>query len=76
MIRKRVLQLAVVLSTTALDKKSDFLLKVLEHILMSSPEEHPIHNAYNEAVKEFQSDSTYELQRLARRMPDQLLVSP
>ena len=51
------------------------MLKVLEHILMSRPVEQPEYNAYNEAVKELQTDGMYELQRLASKMPDQLLVS-
>jgi hypothetical protein len=75
MIRKRILQLAVAFSTTALDKKVDFMLKVLQHILMSRPVEHPEHAAYSDAVKELQADGMYELHRLATKMPDQLLVS-
>jgi exportin-5 len=74
-IRKRILQLAVAFSTTALDKKVTFMLKVLEHILMSRPVEQPDFSAYNDAVKELQVDGMYELQRLASKMPDQLLVS-
>jgi exportin-5 len=74
-IRKRILQLAVAFSTTALDEKVGFMLKVLEHILMSRPVEQPECAAYTEAVKELQADSMYELQRLAGKMPDQLLVS-
>ena len=74
-IRKRILQLAVAFSTTALDKKVGFMLKVLEHILMSRPVEQPQCNAYNDAVKELQTDGMYELQRLASKMPDQLLVT-
>lgn len=51
------------------------MLKVLEHILMSQPVEKPEHAAYTEAVKELQADGMYELQRLASKMPDQLLVN-
>ncbi|KAF8866294.1 hypothetical protein BDZ45DRAFT_668118 [Acephala macrosclerotiorum] len=72
-IRKRILQLAVAFSTTALDKHVAFMLKVLEHILMSRPPERPEHTAYNEAVKELHAEGMYELQRLASKMPDQLL---
>ena len=75
MIRKRVLQSAVAFSTTALDKNVGFMLKVLEHILMSKPAEHPESSAYTDAVKELHSDGTHELQRLAIKMPNQLLVS-
>ncbi|CAG8954882.1 hypothetical protein HYFRA_00008569 [Hymenoscyphus fraxineus] len=73
LIRKRVLQLAVAFSTSALDKKVGFMLKVLENILMSQPIEKPQFTAYSDAVKELQVDGTYELQRLATKMPDQLL---
>jgi len=41
---------------------------------MSRPVEYPELVAYSEAVKDFQSESIYELQRLASKMPDQLLV--
>lgn len=50
------------------------MLKVLEHILMSRPVEHPEYSAYSDAVKDLQADGTHELQRLASKMPDQLLV--
>lgn len=51
------------------------MLKVLQHILMSQPAAHPEYAAYSEAVKELQTDGMYDLQRLASKMPDQLLVS-
>ena len=73
-IRKRCLQVAVAFSTTALDKKVTFMLKVLEHILMSRPVERPEFGAYSDAVKDLLADGTHELQRLASKMPDQLLV--
>ncbi|RFU29118.1 hypothetical protein B7463_g7211, partial [Scytalidium lignicola] len=72
-IQKRILQLAVAFSTSALDKKVAFMLKVLEHILMSRPVEKPEYGVYSDAVKELQTDGLHELQRLATRMPDQLL---
>jgi exportin-5 len=40
-IRKRILQLAVAFSTSVLDKRSHFMLTVLEHILMSTPVDQP-----------------------------------
>jgi len=64
---QEILQLAVAFSTTALDKKVGFMLKVLEHILMSRPVEQPQCIAYNDAVKELQTDGMYELQRLASK---------
>lgn len=72
-IRKRILQLSVAFSTSALDQKVGFMLKVLEQILMTRPAERPEHPAYTEAVKELQSDCLHELQRLAMKVPDQLL---
>lgn len=58
-----------------MDQKVGFMLKVLEHILMTQPAEHPNATLYSDAVKELQADAAYELQRLATKMPDQLLVS-
>ncbi len=50
------------------------MLKVLEHILLTwpSPRE-PEHRSFNEAIKELQSESMVELQRLATKQPDHLL---
>ncbi|KAJ2896297.1 uncharacterized protein MKZ38_005699 [Zalerion maritima] len=72
-IRKRILQLLVAFSTTVLDRKPPFMFKVLEHILMTWPGSHPEHKMYNEAIKDLQSESMIELQRLASKMPDHLL---
>ncbi|CRK44528.1 hypothetical protein BN1723_019464, partial [Verticillium longisporum] len=52
MIRKRVLQILVLMSTSALDKRPQFMLKVLEHILMTWPAPQPEHRAFNEAIKD------------------------
>ncbi|KAI9147868.1 Armadillo-type fold domain containing [Paramyrothecium foliicola] len=73
LIRKRTLQLLVYFSTTALNKNAGFMLKVLEHILMTWPTLQPEHRAYNDAIKELQGESMIELQRLASEMPDHLL---
>ncbi|EGX96581.1 Armadillo-type fold domain containing protein [Cordyceps militaris CM01] len=72
-IRKRTLQLLVVFSTTALNKNAGFMLKVLEHILMTWPTLEPEYRAFNDAIKDLQSESMVELQRLASEMPDHLL---
>lgn len=72
-IRKRILQLLVAFSTTALDKNAGFMLKVLEHILVTWPAPQPEHKLLNEAIKDLQSESMVELQRLASKMPDHLL---
>lgn len=74
-IRKRALQLLVYFSTTALNKNAGFMLKVLEHILVTWPALEPEYRAYNDAIKDLQSESMVELQRLASEMPDHLLVS-
>ncbi|KAJ9134810.1 Nuclear import and export protein Msn5 [Pleurostoma richardsiae] len=73
LIRKRILQLLVAFSTGALDKNTGFMLKVLEHILMTWPATQPEHKVFNDAIKDFQSESIVELQRLASKMPDHLL---
>lgn len=62
-------------STTALDKNAGFMLKVLEHILMTWPTAQPEYKVFNEAIKDLQTESLVELQRLASKMPDHLLVS-
>ncbi|KAF1737078.1 Protein MSN5 [Beauveria bassiana] len=72
-IRKRTLQLLVVFSTTALNKNAGFMLKVLEHILMTWPTLEPDYRSFNDAIKDLQSESMVELQRLASEMPDHLL---
>ena len=74
-IRKRVLQLLVAFSTTALDNNANLMLRVLEHILMTWPALQPENRAYNDAIKDLQAESMVELQRLAAKMPDHLLVS-
>ncbi|CAM1503677.1 Fc.00g012680.m01.CDS01 [Cosmosporella sp. VM-42] len=73
MIRKRSLQLLVYFSTTALNKNASFMLKVLEHILVTWPALEPEHRAFNDAIKDLQGESMVELQRLASEMPDHLL---
>lgn len=50
------------------------MLKVLEHILMTWPTVEPDYRAFNDAIKDLQSESMVELQRLASEMPDHLLV--
>lgn len=75
LIRKRTLQLLVYFSTTALNKNVGFMLKVLEHILLTWPTLEPEYRAYNDAIKDMQAESMIELQRLASEMPDHLLVS-
>ncbi|KAL7270468.1 karyopherin [Rhizina undulata] len=74
MIKRRVIQLMVTFSTTALDKKADLMLKILEHILLTRPAEYLANHAYTEAVKELMNICTTEIQRLAMKMPDHLML--
>ena len=73
MIRKRTLQLLVYFSTTALNKNANFMLKVLEHMLLTWPALQPDYRAFNDAIKDLQGESMVEMQRLASEMPDHLL---
>ncbi|KAI1385254.1 ARM repeat-containing protein [Hypoxylon trugodes] len=73
LIRKRILQLLVAFSVMALDRNPNFMLKVLEHILVTWPATHRDYRVYTDAIKELQAESMVELQRLAAKMPDHLL---
>ncbi|KAI1411519.1 ARM repeat-containing protein [Hypoxylon sp. FL1857] len=73
LIRKRILQLLVAFSVMALDRNPSFMLTVLEHILVTWPATHPDYRVYTDAIKELQTESMVELQRLAAKMPDHLL---
>ncbi|KAI1478565.1 ARM repeat-containing protein [Daldinia eschscholtzii] len=73
LIRKRILELLVAFSINALDRNAGFMLKVLEHILVTWPATHPDYRVYTDAIKELQTESLVELQRLAVKMPDHLL---
>lgn len=50
-------------------------MRVLEHILMTWPALQPEHKTFNDAIRDLQTESMVELQRLASKMPDHLLVS-
>ncbi|KAK4236933.1 armadillo-type protein [Achaetomium macrosporum] len=73
LIRKRILQLLVNFSTKALDSNPAFMLRVLEYILMTWPALQPEHRLFNDAIRDLQTESMVELQRLASKMPDPLL---
>lgn len=77
LIKRRVIQLVVQFATSALDKRPEFMFKVLEHILMARPIDPPepknTENRYTAAVKEMKADAMAELQKLGSKMPDQLL---
>jgi exportin-5 len=74
LIKRRVIQLMVTFSTTALDNKPQLMLKILEHILLTRPAECPTNHAYTDSVKELMNVCTTEIQRLAMKMPDHLMV--
>ncbi|KAI1338086.1 armadillo-type protein [Xylariaceae sp. FL0016] len=73
LIRRRILQGLVAFSTMALEKRSGFMFKVLQHILLTWPAPQPDHKLYSDAVKDLQQESMTELQRLAINMPDELI---
>jgi exportin-5 len=73
LIQRRIIQVSVEFSTTALEQYSNFMLKVLEHILTTRAVDEGSNPAYLESVKLLQQVCAKELQRLAYRMPDQLL---
>jgi exportin-5 len=58
----------------ALDANAGFMLRVLEYILMTWPALQPEHKLFNDAIRDLQTESMVELQRLASKMPDHLLV--
>ncbi|KAK6498056.1 hypothetical protein TWF506_004300 [Arthrobotrys conoides] len=73
LIKKKVVQLVVALSTTALETQSGLMLKALEYVLLTRLPENTQNGAYNEAVKDLQGTCISELQRLALKMPDNLI---
>ncbi|EWC45906.1 hypothetical protein DRE_04913 [Drechslerella stenobrocha 248] len=73
LIKKKVVQLVVALSTTALESQAGLMLKALEYVLLTRLPENTSNGAYNEATKDLQSTCISELQRLALKMPDNLI---
>ncbi|KAF8461021.1 armadillo-type protein [Kalaharituber pfeilii] len=73
-IQKRVITLLVTFSTSALDRKADLMLKILEHVLLTQAPDLPQYPAYNDAIKLLQTVCTTEIQRLAVKMPDHLMM--
>ncbi|KAF3903419.1 Exportin-5 [Orbilia brochopaga] len=73
MMKKKVVQLVVALSTTALENQPGLMLKALEYVLLTRFPENTPNGAYNDAVKDLQGTCIGELQRLALKMPDNLI---
>ncbi|KAJ3569516.1 hypothetical protein NPX13_g6056 [Xylaria arbuscula] len=68
LIRKRVLQLLVAFSTSVLDKNPTFMLKVLEHILVTWPATHPEYKLYSDAIKDLQGESMDVYDQIAAKV--------
>ncbi|KAI9791463.1 MAG: hypothetical protein M1816_003807 [Peltula sp. TS41687] len=73
LIKKRVLQVAVQLATSVLQREN-FTLRVLQEIFTSQPLDQPAYLPYSDAVKELQSACTHDLHQLAYKMPDFLMT--
>lgn len=72
-IKQRVIQLAVGFAVGPLKRNAQFALRVFDHILDTGCPEYPDYVAYNDAVKDLQSFSLHQLQRLAMRFADHLV---
>ncbi|TRX88600.1 hypothetical protein FHL15_010551 [Xylaria flabelliformis] len=68
LIRKRILQLLVAFSTSVLDKNPSFMLKVLEHILVTWPATYPEYRVYSDAIKELQTESMDVYDQIAAKV--------
>lgn len=72
-IKQRVLQLAVGFAIGPLKRNAQFALRIFDYILDTRCQEFPGCVAYNEAVKDLQSFSLHQLQRLAMRYANHLI---
>ncbi|KAF6219395.1 hypothetical protein HO133_005221 [Letharia lupina] len=74
MIKQRVIQLAVGFAIGPLKRNAQFALKIFDYILDTRCSAHPACLAYTDAVKDLQAVSLHQLQRLAMRFPDYLVI--
>ena len=74
LIKERVIQLAVGFAIGPLKRNARFAFKVFDFILDTRCPAYPAHMAYSDAVKDLQAFSLHQLQRLAMRFPDYLVV--
>ena len=74
-IKQRVIQLAVGFATGPLKRNPQFAFKVFDYILDTKCPADPAYAAYTDAVSDLQAFSLHQLQRLAMRFPDYLIVS-
>lgn len=72
-IKQRVLQLGVGFAIGPLKRNAQFALKIFDYILDTKCPAYSGCEAYNDAVKDLQSFSLHQLQRLAMRFPDHLI---
>lgn len=75
MVKVHVVQLAAAFATGPLKRNAQFALRVFEYILESRCPDDPTYEAYSDAVKELHAFCLHQLQRLAMRFPDYLIVS-
>ena len=74
LIKERVIQLAVGFANGPLKRNARFAFKIFDFILDTRCPDHPTSEVYKEAVKDLQGFSLHQLQRLAMRFPDYLVV--
>ena len=73
-IKQRVIQLAVGFAIGPLKRNARFALRVFDYILDTKCPHYPGCVAYTDAVKDLQSFSLHQLQRLAMRFADDLIL--
>lgn len=73
-IKQRVIQLAVGFAIGPLKLNARFALKVFDYILDTKCPPHPTCVTYSDALRDLQAFSLHQLQRLAMRFPDFLVV--
>lgn len=73
-VKQRVIQLAVGFAIGPLKRNAQFAFKVFDYILDTRCPAHPAFVAYTDAVRDLQAFSLHQLQRLAMRFPDYLVV--
>ena len=73
-VKQRVIQLAVGFAIGPLKRNAQFAFKVFDYILDTRCPALPAFVAYTDAVRDLQAFSLHQLQRLAMRFPDYLVV--
>lgn len=74
MIKLRIVQLVVEFASGPLKPNTSFTLKIFDLILNTRCDQVPGAVTYNGAVRELQLYCLHQLQRLALRAPDSLMV--